>query len=353
MRPKPAPTDRSAHPNAKGRIRIEDVAKAAGVSMKTVSRVLNHEPTVREETRKRVEDVAKAMNYRPDLSARSLAGHKSYLVGLLYDNPSANYLMQILTGVVEACKEHHYGMVVHPIEYHSPHFLESLESLVVSSKLDGLILTSPITDNDVVLDLLDQLGMPYSCVSPKRREGCIGVRLEEHDAVCEMMQHLISLGHTRVAHIKGHPSQGASEWRLRGYHTGLRRAGLPYDPALVIDGLFTFESGHRAANLLLDLDPRPTAIFAANDDMAAGVICAIHERGLSIPRDISVCGFDNSPVSKHIFPALTTVNQPTLEMGRMATVQLLKSIRNPATGQMVCMPYALILRDSTGPAPHT
>jgi LacI family transcriptional regulator len=352
MQPEPAPADRPTHPSAKTRVRIEDVAKAAGVSMKTVSRVLNHEPTVKEETRKRVEEVAKALNYWPDLSARSLAGHKSYLVGLLYDNPSANYMMQILTGVVGACKENHYGMVVHPVEYHSPQFLNTIASLVASSKLDGLILTPPITDSDVVLDLLDQLGMPYSCVSPKRQQGCIGVRLEEHDAVCDMMGHLVSLGHTRIAHIKGHPSQGASEWRLRGYHSGLHSAGLPYDPSLVIDGLFTFESGHSAANILLDMDAPPTAIFAANDDMAAGVMCAIHERGLSIPGDLSVCGFDNSPVSHQIFPALTTVNQPTLQMGHTATVQLLKSIRHAASGQMVCMPYSLMLRDSTGPAPQ-
>jgi LacI family transcriptional regulator len=352
MRPESPPADRPTHPSVKTRIRIEDVAKAAGVSMKTVSRVLNHEPTVREPTRKRVEDVVKAMNYRPDLSARSLAGRKSYLIGLLYDNPSANYLMQILTGVFGACKENHYGMVVHPVEYHSPDFLDALESLVVFSKLDGLILTPPITDSGSVLDLLDRLGIPYACVSPKRREGCIGVRLEEHDAVCDMMKHLISLGHSRIAHIKGHPSQGASEWRLRGYQSGLRRAGLPYDPSLVIDGMFDFESGRRAANVLLDMDTPPTAIFAANDDMAAGVICAVHKRGLSIPQDISICGFDNSPVSHQIFPALTTVNQPSMEMGHMATVQLLKSIRNPAAGQMVCMPYSLVLRDSTGPAPQ-
>lgn len=182
--------------------------------MKTVSRVLNNEPTVREETRARVQAVAQSMNYRPDPSARSLAGRRSYLVALLYDNPSANYLMEILMGVVDACQAHHYGMVVQPLNYESPDFLRSVESLVQFSKLDGLILTPPITDSVELLDRLDQLCMPYSCVSPRNREGTIGVTLEEHDAAADMIEYLVSLGHTRIAHIKGHPSHGASEWRL-------------------------------------------------------------------------------------------------------------------------------------------
>ncbi|WP_411832636.1 LacI family DNA-binding transcriptional regulator [Pseudoxanthomonas mexicana] len=334
------------------RVRIEDVAKAAGVSMKTVSRVLNNEPTVREETRARVQAVAQSMNYRPDPSARSLAGRRSYLVALLYDNPSANYLMEILMGVVDACQAHHYGMVVQPLNYESPDFLRSVESLVQFSKLDGLILTPPITDSVELLDRLDQLCMPYSCVSPRNREGTIGVTLEEHDAAADMIEYLVSLGHTRIAHIKGHPSHGASEWRLAGYRSGLRRAGLRYDPTLVIDGEFSFDSGARAAEQLFDLEQPPTAIFAANDDMAAGVMSVAHSRGLSIPGDVSVCGFDNTPMSRQIFPALTTVHQPTQEMGRLATVELLKAIKDPASGQMLRMPYALQLRQSTGPVPR-
>lgn len=334
------------------RVRIEDVAKAAGVSMKTVSRVLNNEPTVKDETRARVQAVAKSMNYRPDPSARSLAGRKSYLVALLYDNPSANYLMEILMGVVEACQEYHYGLVVQPLNYHSPDFLQSVESLVSFSKLDGLILTPPITDSVALLDRLDTLCMPYSCVSPKHREGGIGVTLDEHDAVCDMIEYLVSLGHTRIAHIRGHPAHGGSEWRLAGYRSGLRRAGLRYQPELVIDGEFSFDSGVSAARQLLGLESPPTAIFAANDDMAAGAMSVAHSRGLSIPGDLSVCGFDNTPMSRQIFPALTTVHQPTQEMGRLATVELLKAIKDPASGRMLRMPYALQLRESTGPAPR-
>lgn len=333
------------------RFRIEDVAKEAGVSMKTVSRVLNNEQTVREQTRKKVQEAAAKLNYRPDPSARSLAGRKSYLIGLLYDNPSANYLMQILTGVVEACKENEYGMVLHPINYESPDYIASVELLLRNSRLDGLILTPPIADKIALLDMLDAYSVPHACVSPKHREGRIGVNLNEHDAVCELMAHLTALGHTRIAHITGHPAHGAYEWRLNGYRSGLRRAGIPFDPALVIEGLFTFESGMSAAEILLDSPQPPTAIFAANDDTAAGVMRVALERGLSIPKHLSVCGFDNLPMSQHIFPSLTTVNQPTRDMGHMATLQLLKCIKDRSAGEMVCMSHALVLRQSTGPVP--
>jgi LacI family transcriptional regulator len=333
------------------RVRIEDVAQAAGVSMKTVSRVLNNETAVKEETRKRVLEVAGAMNYRPDPSARSLAGHKSYLIGLLYDNPSANYLMEILTGVVEACKENRYGMVLHPLLYDSPDFVQNVEDLMRSSKLDGLILTPPIADRVDLLDMLDARSVAYACVSPRYGEGRIGVNLNEHDAVCEMMAHLIGLGHTRIAHITSHPAHGAREWRLNGYRSGLRRAGIAYDPELVVEGKFTFESGVDAAEILFSRAKPPTAIFAANDDTAAGVMRVAHERGLAIPGDVSICGFDNLPMSKYIFPALTTIYQPTREMGHMATLQLLKSIKDRSAGQMVRMEYSLVLRQSTGAAP--
>ena len=167
------------------------------------------------------------------------------------------------------------------------------------------------------------------------------------------MTHLAALGHTRIAHIKGHAAHGASTWRLAGYREGLRRAGLRYDAALVVDGEFSYESGYAGANSLLDLPEteRPTAIFAANDDMAAGVICAVCERGLSVPGDISVCGFDDTPIARQIYPPMTTVRQPTREMGQLAATELLKEIREMGSGGVVDVTYTLKVRRSTGPAP--
>lgn len=214
-----------------------------------------------------------------------------------------------------------------------------------------MVLTPPITDDPALLKRLDELGVPYASVSPKEEFRSVGVVVDEEKAVAEMIAHLAELGHRRIAHIKGHPAHGASGWRVAGYRAGLANTGLAYDDALVVDGEFSYDSGYAATNLLLDLADPPTAIFAANDDMAAGAICAICERGLSVPRDISVCGFDDTPIARQIYPSLTTVRQPTREMGRLAGQELLSAIRERGAGRIVEVPYALQLRRSTGPVP--
>ena len=333
------------------RVRIEDVAEAAGVSMKTVSRVLNHEPNVSDATRKRVEAVVKKLKYLPDPSARVLAGRKSYLVAMLYDNPSSNYLMEVELGVLDACQEQHYNLMLAPLEYNAKDIGAKVEALVVQSRLDGVLLTPPITDDAGLLRRLDELGVPWSSISATEPVRRTGVFVDERSAACEMVAHLVSLGHARIAHIKGHFAHGASGWRLAGYKDGLKRAGLRYESRLVVAGEFSYKSGFAATNRLLDLDNPPTAIFAANDDMAAGAISAIFERGLSVPKDVSVCGFDDTPIAYQIYPALTTVRQPTREMGRLAGLELLKAIREPGEGGLVMLPYTLQLRRSTGPAP--
>ena len=334
------------------RVRIEDVAKAANVSMKTVSRVLNHEPNVAMETRERVEAAVKKLQYRPNPSARVLAGRRSYLIAMLYDNPSSNYLMEVELGVLDACQSQHYNMMLAPLVYDAADIVAKVEALVTQSQLDGVVLTPPITDDPALLKRLDELDVPYASVSPKEEYRRIGVVVDEKEAVAEMIGHLAGLGHTRIAHLKGHPAHGASGWRLAGYREGLRRANVRYDAALVVEGEFSYDSGYAATNALLDLKRPPTAIFAANDDMAAGAICAICERGLSVPKDISVCGFDDTPIARHIYPTLTTVRQPTREMGRLAGQELLKAIRDRGAGGIVEVPYTLQLRRSTGVAPR-
>jgi LacI family transcriptional regulator len=333
------------------RVRIEEVASAAGVSMKTVSRVLNREPNVREDTRTRVLQAVDELKYIPHFSARSLAGNKSYLIGLLYDNPSPNYVMEIIHGVLSACEREQYNMMICPLEFESVNSVAALDALIARSQPDGFVLTPPLTDSAALIARLNERGIPYTCISPKDRASCAGVGMDETQAAHDIVSYLVSLGHRRIAHVIGHPAHGASEWRLTGYQLGLERAGIKYDPALVVGGEFSFESGVSAAQKLLELKQRPTAVFAANDDMAAGVISVALERKLSIPEDISVCGFDDTPMSNQIFPALTTVHQPAREMGRLATMELLASISKPDSGRMLHVPYTLQLRRSTGPAP--
>jgi LacI family transcriptional regulator len=332
------------------RARIQEVAKAAGVSLKTVSRVLNNEPNVRGETRERVEAAAKALNYRPNPSARSLAGHRSFVVALLYDNPSNNYVMEILSGVLDACAEQRYHLVLQPLSFEHTDFAEAVDALVAHSRPDGVLLTPPLTDQPALLAELARAALPHASISPMDMAE-VGVTLDEPAAVRELVAHLVALGHRRIAHVTGHPAHGARGWRLAGYREALQMAGLPYDPALVIEGEFSFDSGVAAARRLFALPQRPTAVFAANDDMAAGVIRAAYELGLDVPHDVSVCGFDDTPMSRQIFPALTTVRQPSREMGRVAALELLRSIRDRSAGRMLQSAYTLQLRDSTGPAP--
>ena len=330
-------------------VRIEDVAAAAGVSMKTVSRVLNHEPNVREETRKRVEKAVDLLQYRPNHSARSLAGQRSYVVTLAYDNPSRNYLMEIQSGVLEACRAQHYNLLLGPVSYGEPRCISEITELVEHSGSDGVVLVPPLTDNMELLAHLDKHRIPFACISPRTLQGRIGVMVDEPAAVRDLVDYLLKLGHRRIGHIKGHPDHGACTWRYEGYRAALKAAGIPYDPTLVVEGAFTFESGVAGARRLLDLRDPPTAIFAANDDMAAGVLRVAGERGISVPHDLSVCGFDDTPLSRHVYPALCTVRQPTRDMGRIATLELLNSIRTPGSGRMVPMPYTLQLRESIAP----
>src|SRR5690606_8325347 len=242
-------------------------------------------------------------------------------------------------------------LMLAPLVYDAGDIVDKVESLIMQSQLDGIVLTPPLTDDTALLERLVALGIPHSSISAKEQNRHVGVVVDEIGAVCALMAHLASLGHTRIAHIKGHAAHGASMWRLAGYREGLRRAGLRYDGSLVIDGEFSYESGYAGANLLLDLPERPTAIFAANDDMAAGVISAVCERGLSVPGDVSVCGFDDTPISRQIYPAMTTVRQPTREMGRLAGLELIKEIREMGSGGVVDVLYTLQVRRSTGPAP--
>lgn len=330
------------------RVRLEDVARSAGVSPKTVSRVLNDEVNVRQPTREKVLAAMAAMDYRPHPSARSLAGNRSYMIAMLYDNPSSNYLSEIQAGVLEACDLHHYSMMVRPLLVEADDFVERVATLVSHHRPDGLLLTPPVTDHPGLLRWLHEHQVTFASVSPVESRQIIGVAMDEQLAAREMMEHLLALGHRRIAHVSGHPSHGASAWRLAGYNEALAAAGLPQDPSLVVIGDFSFTSGVASARKLFSLPRVPTAIFAANDDMAAGIIWLAGEHGLTVPGDISICGFDDTPIARQIWPTLTTVLQPSRDMGRIACLQLLDVLRGRSHGQLVRVPFSLQVRESTG-----
>ncbi|HWU75092.1 MAG TPA: LacI family DNA-binding transcriptional regulator [Rhodanobacter sp.] len=338
------------------RVRLEDVARNAGVSPKTVSRVLNDEANVSDTTRQRVLAAMEAMDYRPLSSARSLAGNRSFLVAMLYDNndnPASTYLAEVQDGVLEACDTHRYNMMVRPLRMRGDDFGKRLDALISDHHPDGVVLTPPITDYLPLLKQLRERQVTYASVSPLQTRDTIGVTMDEEQAAATLVRHLLELGHRRIAHVVGIRDHGASRWRLAGYRAAMAAAGLPDDPELVVQGEFTFGSGVIAARQLLALESRPTAVFAANDDMATGVMWAASEAGLKVPQDLSVCGFDDIPLARQLWPALTTVRQPSREMGRLAAMQLLEVLRGRSPGDMVQVPFALQLRESTGPVPAT
>jgi LacI family transcriptional regulator len=306
------------------RITIHDVSKAAGVSIKTVSRVLNSEPNVRSETRARVLKLVEELNYHPSLSARSLAGRSSNLIGLIYQNPSANYVVDLQKGA----------------------------GLVLESHLDGVVLAPPLSDSTEVLAELQKHRIRFVRIAPTvDLDAYSCVFMNDVAAAREMTEYLIALGHERIGFINGPPGHPVTEQRYLGYTLALRSHGLDVDPQLVDRGEFTFDSGLAAARRLLSRATRPTAVFASNDDMAAGTIMAAHEMGLTIPSRLSVAGFDDSYVAQVIWPRLTTVHQPTYEMAHQAADMLFRSLGDEAPPRSMEIPYRMVCRESTGPRP--
>lgn len=333
-----------------GRVTISDVSQAAGVSIKTVSRVLNRERYVGAQTRARVEAAVAALRFRPSISARTLAGGRSHQIGLVCDNPSPFYIHQMQLGVRDRCAEAGVRMIAQPYDRRCPRVLDEIEELIGTTPLDGLILTPPVSDDAAVLDRLCERGMPFVRVAPGSRLDCApSVRIDNHAAAAAITEHLLYLGHRRIGFVAGDPSFAASAQRRDGFLTALAVAGIGHDPALMRAGDFTFAAGERAGEALLALADPPTAIFAANDESAAGVLSAAHRLGIAMPTRLSVVGFGDDAVAGLVWPPLTTVRQPTRELGYQAADLLLA----PDDARHRVLPFTLIVRDSTAPRAGT
>lgn len=333
------------------RATIVDVAREAEVSIKTVSRVFNDAPNVRPKTRDRVLKVAAELHYHPNVVAQGLVGRRSYLLGLFYENPSPNYVVELQQGAFDRLRNERYRMVVLPVEQVSA-MAENILSLVRSAGLDGVVLTPPASDHPVILERLTAAHFPFVRIAPTRAPE-IGPRTTTDDvaAARTLTEYLISLGHNRIGTIKGDPSHPSSEARLSGFSRALAAAGIPLSPAYVEQGMFTFESGFEAARRLLSQADRPTAIFAQNDDMAAGAIMAAHDLGLAVPGDLSIAGYDDSAIAKIVWPRITTIHQPVYDMAHAATDMLVAMLEKRPYADVVDHPFRLVTRQSTGPAP--
>ena len=333
---------------------IVDVARKAGVSIKTVSRVMNKEPTVHPQTRALVLAVVAELNYRPQLSARSLAGAKSFLIGLLYYEPSAAYVAGIQRGATLRCREAGRHLVVESLQSNGADLQPQIEAMLAALRPDGMILTPPLCDNPQILALLRANGTPCVLISPAGDgHGLARVVMDDALAAEELTNLLASLGHRHIAFIQG--DQAASERRQHGLERALASHGLVLEPAFVIPGRFDFDSGVDGAHSLLSRAVPPTAVFAANDDMALGVLAAAQRLGLAVPGELSIVGFDDSRAATLVWPALTTVRQPVAEMA-MAAVDLLLSneLKPGASGAPPArvLAHELVVRGSTAAPVH-
>jgi LacI family transcriptional regulator len=327
---------------------IADVARAAGVSAMTVSRVINGENNVRPATRDAVNAAIAALDYSPNPAARSLAGAGQLRIALLYSNPSAGFLGEFLVGTLEQAARADVQLIFEKCEI-GDHELEVTRDLIARG-VDGVVLPPPLNESAAVLDLLSEAKVPTVLVaSGQPPEHLIAVSIDNREAAFTMTQHILALGHRRIGFIEGDANQAASAARLEGYRAALATQGIAFDPALVARGLFTYRSGLDAAEELLDRADPPTAIFASNDDMAAATVAVAHRRGLDVPSDITVCGFDDTLLATAIWPELTTIHQPIADMSRAAIAMLVAAIRRkePAKGvDHRLLDFTLIRRQS-------
>lgn len=336
------------------KITIHDVARVSGVSIKTVSRVLNREPNVKADTRDRVQAAVAALNYRPNISARSLAGSKGYLIGVLFDNPSPGYITDVQLGAIARCREEGYHLIVEPLDSTADNVEEQVAPMLANLRMDGVILTAPVCDHPVVLAALERENIPYVRISPGsdlNRSARVG--MDDRFAAYEMTNHLIGLGHRDIGFIIGHPDHGASHQRHEGFLAAMAAHGLSVRPDRVEQGYFSFRSGFEAAERLLGGETRPTAIFASNDDMALGVMAVANRLRLNVPEALSVAGFDDTPGAKVVWPQLTTVRQPIAAMAAAAADMLLSGVsweegEDPPSR---VLDFEIVVRESTGPAP--
>ncbi len=338
---------------------IDDVAKLAGVSIKTVSRVVNRERNVRESTREKVQQAIEQLNYRPNISARNLASMHSHIIGLVYDDPGAyevpsgDYVIRMQQGALRACGAANYELLIHPCNYRDPQVGAELKALIEQARPDGIVLAAPLSNMSKIVDAISATDTPFVRLSPGKKNGeQYTVVTNDREVCAEMTRYFVSLGHERIAFITGHTSHKAIEGRFLGYKDGLKQSGIPFLKGLVAAGDNSFQSGEDGANILLALSEPPTAIFAANDDMAAGVMRAADKLGIDIPAQLSVAGFDDISLTRQIYPTLTTIHQPLAEMAELAAQALIQNLGNTSMLQGTdVVPAEVMIRESTGPAP--
>lgn len=337
-------------------VTIKEVAERAGVSLMTVSRVVNDKGLVKQATREKVQKAIEELNYRPNISARRLAGGKALFIGLVYHNPSPGYLTKILLGSLSACRRNGHHLLLEDLGEKTPDSEpKEMARLLKAAGLDGVIITPPMSNHLPLLEAIEAAGLPVVRVSPDNiHTQKPRIAMDDVLAARQMLQHLVDQGHNRIGFVKGPVDHPSSHHRFEGFMSGMVENKIALEAALIHEGDFTYRSGMDAGRALLSLEHPPTAIFASNDDMAAGLVAAAHMLGLKVPDDVSVAGFDDTELATNIWPELTTIQQPIVEMSRKAVELLIAVIHNDKDGidaHRGLMDFELMSRDSVQQPP--
>jgi len=325
---------------------INDVARIAGVSKKTVSRVINRSPMLNQATREKVESVIADLGYIPNLQARALALRRNFLIGLIHDNPNAQMVINFQEGVLEGLAGTEFALVVRPVDRHSPALFDSIRDFIEQQRLYGVLVLPPLSESDELAALFRELGCRYVRMGSARLDDAEHlVESNDREAVRAAVEHLIELGHKRIGLVQGPDGFRSARERAQGFRDALGVHGLAVPPELIDKGNYTFDTGKAAAGRILDAANPPSAIFASNDEMAAGVLVAARERGIDVPGELSILGFDDTAIAAHIWPPLTTVRWPIVAMARAAARKL---VRPETAGQEQSLFLSdLVVRAST------
>lgn len=334
---------------------IKDVAQLAGVSIKTVSRVINKEASVRTDTIEKVNQAIRQLSYEPNLAARNLAGTRSYTIGYVYDNPNAYYVIDMQNGILAECKERGYELVIHPCKSSSPNICDELKNMVTKSQLAGLVISPPLSEMPEVLEALADMDVQFVRIisgSGNKPEPTPCIFVHDHEAAQHITEHLLELGHKKVAFISGDKGHRSTDERYNGYREALENAGLDIEPDYLYEGQYSFETGVKGAKQLLSLETPPTAIFACNDEIAAGALFASRLMNVEVPEQLSIAGFEDSPFSRQTWPKLTTAAQPTNVIARKAAESLISQVVAQRTGKGKTVQHQhfepdLVVREST------
>lgn len=333
---------------------INDVAEEAGVSKRTVSRVINKSELVNARTRKKVEAVIRELNFSPNRQARGLASQRSYLIGLVYDVPTL-HIADIQRGILNVCYDAGYELVVHACHIQTENLVEEVLQFVARAKVDGIIVLPPVSEVEGLAPELNRVGCHYVEFSSQlSAEPWKQVVTNYLPAVTDMTSHLVNLGHERFGFISGPRSSTSSRKRQEAFVQALKQFGFRLPRSLIVEGAFTYESGVAAAEKLLSRKDRPTAIFAGNDEMAFGVMNVADRMGIEVPDDLSVVGFDGTAFATFVIPSLSTIRRPANQMSQLGAEKLLARInrgRDAARAYETMVSPQFVPRESTGPAP--